>query len=114
MSKHTQGQWKHSEDETGFTSNYGVGVYDEDGNSVCHVNLTRGVSSFGGVADIVEEGQANARLIAAAPTMLEALKDLLRDSDFDPSEPLTTEEVSRIAAAQGKAQAAIRLAEGGE
>lgn len=62
--KHTPGPWKVTD------NNYTLGVETEDGKySVCDVCLSNGETR-----NDAEEDKANARLIASAPELLEALK----------------------------------------
>jgi hypothetical protein len=64
MSKHTPGPWKIEHDYKPYVINAGAG------HTICAIT---------GTAAIRPEAEANARLIAAAPEMLEALK-LVRES----------------------------------
>lgn len=95
MSKHTPGPWQLLVART-----------------MAHIHQNPRGGMIGSLPYKTDEEKADARLVAASPSMLEALKTLLLESDFDPTEPITVEQISRIAAAQGKAQAAIKLAEG--
>lgn len=61
--KHTPGEWAHTD---GSIYSYGVG----HGADIATVN-----TDSAHLTD--EEAEANARLIAAAPTMLQALKDCM-------------------------------------
>jgi alkylhydroperoxidase family enzyme len=65
MSKHTPGPWAVGPDLEVFYALNGVGITRP-------LKLTS-------MAGRTEEDRANARLIAAAPEMLEALQDLLND-----------------------------------
>lgn len=56
--KHTQGTWKVSSYAVGLTAN----VQDQDGETIAEVN-----------GKSLKENHANAKLIAAAPELLEAL-----------------------------------------
>ena len=63
--------------------------------------------------DLIEEGEANNRLIAAAPDLLAALKDMVNETkavmaDLDTMDMLCP----ALCEAVGKAQAAISKAEG--
>lgn len=101
MNKHTPGPWEHTGqgDIVGKEDNgYGLGYVD-----VCSVYLraVRGRTN------------ANARLIAAAPDLLEALEDALsdydawmKDADVTPNESLlawTNKARAAIASARGEA-----------
>lgn len=67
MSGHTPGPWRPSK----LTKSWGV--YDADGTSVAKVGDAFGVAA--------ERREADARLIAAAPALLEALELLMREVD---------------------------------
>ena len=72
MSKHTPGPWN---DKSLDGSQWGV--YSADGRSVAQAQQITPLPS-----DRTQiERTANARLIAAAPELLEALKDLMREVD---------------------------------
>lgn len=73
MSKHTPGPWKaHFEDAYFVTG-------PDLGRVAMMMNL-KGAHGLGGRRS-GNESAANARLIAAAPDLLEALKDAVRDSE---------------------------------
>lgn len=84
---HTPGPWETSHDGHG-----GIYVGDKNGRQVGFVSLR-------------SEQEANARLIAAAPELLEALRDLLADYDgsIEPGESALID----------KARAAIAKVKGG-
>ena len=85
MSKHTQGQWKATEVANGFTV--------EGARYIADVHKwTDGPDS---------EAAANARLIAAAPEMLEALRHIL--ADFEECEEASPEAVREAKAAIARA-----------
>ena len=96
MPNHTKGQWVASE---GFPSD--VWHVDMPGRAFS-VSVSRHEDDW---EMPVEEVQANAHLIAAAPDLLDALQSLLAafDSDFHD-----------LVLAKMKAQAAIAKAKGGE
>ncbi len=72
MSKHTPGPWAMPDSEQGRISKVGVnGGWDG----------MIATADCGDYARSRSEGFANARLIAAAPDLLEALKDAVRDSE---------------------------------
>ena len=73
MSKFTKGKWKYAEP-------LGV-VFSED---TCAVIATVHGAGTGSCFNLSPEGQANARLIAAAPEMYE----LLMNFDVDPAEQI--------------------------
>lgn len=80
MSKHTPGPWRHGS-QTGANANTiyavnGKGPHDEPGIcSVYGIPLYRRTDEQ--MRDIYDEGIANAKLIAAAPELLEALERTL-------------------------------------
>ena len=91
MSKHTPGPWE-------------VAYQDKNGQSVVkgeHIEVATCWHHC--VGSIEKEMHANARLIAAAPELLEALKELMVAADRVSAEPVTW---------LGKARAAIAKAEG--
>ena len=66
--KHTQGEWNVSK----HGNNDSFGIYAEgNGNDLA---IVKGGNEEGG------EAEANAKLIAAAPKLLKALQDLLREA----------------------------------
>lgn len=70
--KHTQGEWQFSK----HGNNDSFGVYAENGNDIA---IVKGGNEEGG------EGEANAKLISAAPNMLEVLMKIrneLRDGNY--------------------------------
>ena len=72
MSKHTPGPWAMPDSGQGRISKVGVnGGWDG----------MIATADCGDYARSRSEGLANARLIAAAPDLLEALKDAVRDSE---------------------------------
>ncbi len=89
MSAHTPGPWRYM---SGTHS-----LYDGDGRAVALVYGPRGIDC--------SRRDANARIIAAAPELLEALKEMLSAWDEDPAYG---------AASADKARAAIAKATGGE
>lgn len=92
--KHTGGQWKAEKDKFG---NYSI-VYR--GDVIAHID-TDGLLPK-------EENEANARLIAAAPELLQALKDVVALN-----KEATTQTCDRnLEGAARIAQAAINKAEG--
>jgi hypothetical protein len=72
MSKHTPGPWGFDPDNWGqsFKAGWGILALDEDGCALrpAYIHVER--NGY----DHHEEAEANARLIAAAPELLEALK----------------------------------------
>jgi hypothetical protein len=76
MSKHTPGPWKLDRDELHYGSLSTVVAGKKSKRFPGYQMFV----DVGGLADVNEQ-EANARLIASAPELLEALKDLLRDID---------------------------------
>lgn len=103
MSKHTPGPWELSEAEykEGFGTYRRVEQVEQFGDVVASVCIRHTVNHTLNAA-----GDANARLIAAAPDLLEALKDML-----DGHEDACTGYGEGSA---DKARAAIAKATGGE
>ena len=97
MSKHTPGPWS----ANGKANEADYVVRDQNGHALASVFLPTNVL----------EAEANARLIAAAPDLLEALQGIVA-ADFE-SVPRTA--VYRaVKLLQDEARAAIAKAEGGE
>lgn len=71
MSKHTPGPWKLERDELHYGSLSTV-VAGEKSKKFPGYQMIVGVGGFAGV----DEQEANARLIASAPELLEALRDM--------------------------------------
>ncbi|MBE3084680.1 MAG: hypothetical protein IMZ64_00500 [Bacteroidetes bacterium] len=72
--KHTKGEWRQSHRKT-YEGVYSTQVYDEKEKTICtlawhKVDLGNGVTGT--------DREANAKLIAAAPDMLEACKEALK------------------------------------
>lgn len=72
MSKHTPGPWQHSVKLSGSENHRGFRIWGADGWALADVQPADEDGT---------EGEANARLIAAAPDLLEALKGVLRVAD---------------------------------
>ncbi len=71
MAKFTKGEWK-------VTSNYKrLYVHDEN----LYPEDSHGIRHIASINDSHGEEEANARLIAAAPAMYEALKDILENKN---------------------------------
>lgn len=74
--KHTQGNWKVKEVNFAFTHNEGLPPYlilSEDGTEIASV--TDEYLKLTNVPNYEEITEANAKLIAAAPKLLEALRE---------------------------------------
>lgn len=67
-------------------------IFDTEGQAIAEV--------WGG--RILEEGKANARLIAAAPVLLNALRRLLNDSQYKDHPEASQMAINAIVAATGK------------
>ena len=95
MSKHTPGPWRINGNNMfrWIVADSEVFTHSDDVNR----------SAYGGNMVCESVHEANARLIAAAPELLEALKELMVAADRVSAEPVT-----RL----GKARAAIAKAEG--
>lgn len=91
---HTPGPWKVYRATNGLV----IGVGDAEGGGV--------MDPRGGLWLDGPEREANARLIAAAPAMYEALKDLLAVGVINPTGS------AHVTAAIERAEAALALAEG--
>ena len=70
MSNHTPGPWIVAEDQVG----------DDDGNVIADVTLYNEWNTTEGIVTKEMPWEANARLIAAAPEMYDALRDLYNAS----------------------------------
>jgi hypothetical protein len=96
----TPGPWTYYSEE-----GYNFGVGNKDGRHVADVSHNANIPT--------EEKRANAHLIAAAPALLAALKELLDTADavafYDAP---GRQESDEYEAAQEKARAAIKAAEG--
>lgn len=101
MSKHTPGPWKLRR-----VTRYDIRIAPESEPE--HVSIA-GMAIWG--EEDREELEANARLIAAAPELLEALKEL-REALSDSG--ITTPYGSRLMRSFLKANAAIARVEGGQ
>lgn len=106
MSGHTEGPWRVGDRHTEN------GVYSADGRLVAN---THSLQSNSGWEAIAAENDANARLIAAAPDMLEALKavnKLISEGAEHGMSPFENDFAERLFKSQQKTFAAIAKAEG--
>jgi hypothetical protein len=111
MSKHTPGPWKvFICDDGGQWSGWPLSIFTDDTERTIvrpggfyPYEWDRGVSE--------REAVANARLIAAAPDLLEAVKELM-DLPLNHPISMTVDERKRMWAAHETARAAIAKAEG--
>jgi hypothetical protein len=94
MSAHTKGPWQVHSEYNPWVVIGNIGTYGFDSICDCDQDSHSKLSN--------EEAKANARLIAAAPELLEALKDLLSRSEHD----------EYYASESDAAEAAIAKAEG--
>jgi hypothetical protein len=102
---HTPGPWSVGEDNVGD----GCNIRDANGNRVAHTATSR---NHGTEKIDPAEAKANARLIAAAPDLLKALKELLDASEASPDDLPAHEYESIVADAHNRARAALSRAEG--
>ena len=102
-SKHTPGPWSAYVDRSTKTIAVDIGP-DPHGGRPCIVDWT----GFDGCDLPLNQRIANARLIAAAPDLLEALKDMLNAENTYPYGGMSESEIAAIQ----KARAAIAKAEG--
>lgn len=100
-SKHTPGPWKA----------YGFMITGGDFRQVADCNMPVGTPGREEDAT-VDEDQANARLIAAAPALLESLRELLECMDDEV--PVFVLENPKVDACLERARSAINKATGGE
>lgn len=103
---HTPGSWETNVDDFGASNTGGayVGVYDDFGKTLAHV-LCRDIVGSGGENPYA----ANARLIAAAPDLLEALEAALsyiEGEEIVMGSPCATGNIVRAAIARAKGGAA--------
>ena len=61
------------------------------------------IPEWGVAADAPDPFAANARLLAAAPDLLEALHTIIRQPGFEPDEPYGVQALAAIAKAEGAA-----------
>lgn len=107
MTKHTPGPW--GVDDAGGEAPFGV--FAEDGDAVCY--LTENPMGGLGLREYAED-QANARLIAEAPNLLEAAKAAREWLTFLETQEHPVGRMLLIADALSKLDAAIAAAEGVE
>lgn len=106
MSEHTPGPW---------TIRFGLNVMGKD---VRYPSQERLVANAGGHANniwneqVTAENEANARLIAAAPDLLEALKEILAAGESYVDSADEVKAMLRFGRANDAARAAIAKAEG--
>lgn len=77
MSKHAPGPW-------GFDSCHAwkrFNIYREEAGILRHIATVNNLPPVALMGKSEEEAEANARLIAAAPEMLEALKEIVRQGE---------------------------------
>ena len=81
MNKHTEGPWTEPRVyKDGYGAPYYIAIYGNKGKAIVHHKHIIGDSSP------YEEATANARLIAAAPELLEAAEEIVHRL-YDPDEP---------------------------
>lgn len=107
MNKHTPGPWSFKEawSHNGFGIWEGVPGSDERRNTIAEVFLAYGIK----VEEQKGVAEANARLIASSPALLEALSDLLVCAEYHARMglviPLDNEHITSARAAISKATA---------
>lgn len=83
MSQHTPGKWTYSRINIGHPDNAKNPIVSSPSNYIARLfsseSTLMGMTSRG---PSLEEAEANARLIAAAPELLAALEDLVNDSPY--------------------------------
>lgn len=103
MTKHTKGPWGFG--KTGEDSRLILGKGGK-GNYVCRVQIHQTPRQYGMIYE--SEREANARLIAAAPELLEALTELadlvdaIREGEYRPDSFTTQPARAAIAKAKGE------------
>ncbi|MHC1670482.1 hypothetical protein ACODUO_15080 [Stenotrophomonas maltophilia] len=87
MSKHTKGPWKWKSDQRmgGFHVYMDTAIGKRSGYE-SHHHLEMDFSLYPEDGEQWEEAKANARLIAAAPELLEALSNFPSDADYSSSD----------------------------
>ena len=93
MSQHSPGPWTHDRDRGAITYRVAPEWPDDDGTR----NVVDLVGSMGG-----ECPSADARLMAAAPELLAALKELRKNIAFDPEGDLDDRVAALVAKAEGQ------------
>ncbi len=110
--KHTPGKWQYAHRE-GKHGMWSTDVFTEDGETVCTMAWYPMPMDDNGVIGTYRQG--NAALCAAAPALLEALKEMvafwLRAIDAPDGTIPTAEDEAEVEALARKAQAAIQKAE---
>ena len=92
MSKHTPGPWQI------YDCEFAVRVGIEGGNKTSVITLGAKGDDSGVWGETTEQAEANARLIASAPELLEALKAAMAFIDSHVADPdITTEMAQRYA-----------------
>lgn len=100
---HTPGPWTHDPEVTdpdtlNTAPEVSAKLPNGDTRYICRM--------FGTAPQVIEESQANARLIAAAPELLTTLQDILLDIAANESNGLTVKSANRWASVE-RARAAI-------
>mgnify|MGYP003341995656 CR=1 FL=1 len=85
MNTHTPGPWKHYDDSENSVHRHEIVAL---GKTVARIYCTNGAQI---------EDAANARLIAAAPDLLEALQEILEQPNYTWDKEKILQEVKRIA-----------------
>lgn len=91
--KHTPGPWH----DSGLPDHYERCIGDQNGHAIAKVIYQRDTRTNALVPGAIYEGKANARLIAAAPEMLEVLKLTVANLSYEyVSIPLGNGPISQI------------------
>lgn len=103
MSKHTPGPWA-------------VGPWDQNESEPCQRKVGVGLNAWDGIALVFgnseEEAEANASLTAAAPMMLEALRDIANYTPEKYPDPTTALQILKENAAIARAVIATVTGDG--
>lgn len=104
MTKHTPGPWISEDCVAGRPPEAGCGIIASDDDFKIS-NPTRGIVAWASriVSRPNEETLANARLIAAAPDLLEACELVIGSLSFDREDDFSKEVIRRLTAAIAKA-----------
>lgn len=101
MSDHTPGPWMFDKDNVGVNRASGYGILNSEGT----IGVTVHLKHLGFVTpdELIENAEANARLIAAAPELLVALEDMVKN-DYASKQPGHFQRTEKARAAIAKAK----------
>ena len=85
--KHTKGEWRQAHRICDEEGNYSTQVFDEDGETICTLAWHKVPMENGFTTD----REANAKLIAAAPDLLEVVLELDRITGYAYDDPVIDE-----------------------